>query len=95
MTRWWWLRHGPTHEKAFVGWRDVPADLSDTAAIARLNAHLPKGAVLVSSDLIRASATADTLAAGRTRSLDAPELRETLATGTGWGLRRLQREILI
>ncbi|PHR02026.1 MAG: histidine phosphatase family protein, partial [Sulfitobacter sp.] len=38
MTIWHWVRHGPTHEKAFVGWRDVPADLSDTAQIARLNA---------------------------------------------------------
>jgi len=76
MTRWWWLRHGPTHEKAFVGWRDEPADLSDTAAIARLDGFLPKGAVLVSSDLIRASATADALAAGRNRLPHAPELRE-------------------
>ena len=33
--RLWWVRHGPTHEKAMTGWRDVPADLSDTAAIAR------------------------------------------------------------
>jgi len=76
MTRWWWLRHGPTHEKAFVGWRDVAADLSDSAAIARLDGYLPKGAVLVSSDLQRAVQTADTLAAGRNRLPDAPQLRE-------------------
>jgi len=62
MTTWHWVRHGPTHEKAFVGWRDVPADLSDHAQIARLNAHLPRDAILVSSDLIRAAATADVLA---------------------------------
>ena len=24
--RLWWVRHGPTHEKAFCGWRAVPAD---------------------------------------------------------------------
>jgi alpha-ribazole phosphatase len=24
-----------------VGWTDLPADLSDTAALARLSAHLP------------------------------------------------------
>lgn len=59
MTVWHWVRHGPTHEKTFVGWRDVPADLSDTARIARLRAHLPKRALLVSSDLQRASTTAD------------------------------------
>jgi alpha-ribazole phosphatase len=76
MTRFWWVRHGPTHAKAFAGWRDIPADLSDHAALARLDAHLPQGATLVSSDLIRASATADALGAGRHRLPDAPALRE-------------------
>lgn len=76
VTRLWWVRHGPTHEKAFTGWRDVQADLSDRAALARLDAHLPQGAVLVSSDLIRAVATADALAAGRTRLPHDPRLRE-------------------
>jgi alpha-ribazole phosphatase len=74
MTRWWWVRHGPTHQKSFCGWRDVPADLSDTAMIARLNAYLPDDAVVVSSDLIRAVATADTL--GRTRLDHARDIRE-------------------
>jgi len=45
MTRVWWVRHGPTHEKAFVGWRDVPADLSDKSAIARTAAYLPDTAL--------------------------------------------------
>ncbi len=76
VTRLWWVRHGPTHEKAFTGWRDVPADLSDIAALARLDAYLPKGAVLVSSDLIRAVATADALAAGRERLAHDAGLRE-------------------
>ena len=77
MTTWHWVRHGPTHQKTFVGWRDVPADLSDTAQIARLNAHLPQEALLISSDLIRASATADTLtSAQRTRLPHDPDLRE-------------------
>ena len=76
MTTWHWIRHGPTHEKNFVGWRDVPADLSDTAHIARLNAHLPDRAFVVASDLIRASATADVLTPGRTRLPDDPGLRE-------------------
>ena len=60
MTKLWMVRHGPTHAKSMVGWSDIPADLSDTAAIARLRAFLPSAPV-VSSDLIRASATADTL----------------------------------
>jgi alpha-ribazole phosphatase len=76
VTRWWWVRHGPTHEKAFTGWRNVPADLTNFAQIARLDAYLPKRAVLVSSDLSRAIATADCLAEGRERLPHAPELRE-------------------
>ena len=77
MTNWWWLRHGPTHEKTFVGWRDVPADLSDTAALARLRAYLPKRALLVSSDLTRAVATADAVAGPQhMRLANTPDLRE-------------------
>jgi len=76
MTRFWWVRHGPTHQRAFVGWRDVAADLSDLARLARLNAWLPQGARLISSDLIRASATADALSRGRQRLPHDPRLRE-------------------
>lgn len=76
VTRLWWVRHGPTHEKAMVGWRDVPADLSDGETLARLDAHLPEGALVVSSDLIRATATADALQQGRQRLPHHPGLRE-------------------
>jgi broad specificity phosphatase PhoE len=76
MIRLWWVRHGPTHTKAFAGWRDIPADLSDHAALARLNAHLPQDALVVSSDLIRATATADALSQGRRRLPHEPALRE-------------------
>ena len=76
MTRLWWVRHGPTHEKAFVGWRDVPADLSDQALIDRVAAYLPADALVVSSDLIRASATADAIGKTRERLPDDPALRE-------------------
>ena len=75
-TRLWWVRHGPTHEKAFTGWRDMPADLSDTAKIARLHDYLPKQAALVSSDLQRARTTADAIEMGRTRLPHDPHLRE-------------------
>ena len=57
-TNWWWIRHGPTHEKSFVGWRDVPADLSDFSRIKRLRKILPKNPIILSSDLQRATATA-------------------------------------
>lgn len=76
VTRLWWIRHGPTHQKAFTGWRDVPADLSDSAKIKRLNAHLPQDAVLVSSDLLRARQTADAIAQTRLRLPPDPRLRE-------------------
>lgn len=76
MTRFWWVRHGPTHERAFVGWRDVPADLTDKAALARLDSHLPRDAVLVSSDLSRAVSTADALGPQRERLPHRTDLRE-------------------
>lgn len=77
MTTWHWVRHGPTHEKSFVGWRDVPADLSDTALIDRVRAHLPDEALIVSSDLIRSITTADVLTLpGHRRLAHMPDLRE-------------------
>ncbi|MEO0370995.1 MAG: histidine phosphatase family protein [Pseudomonadota bacterium] len=76
MSRVFWVRHGPTHAKAMVGWSDIPADLSDTARIARLEAFLPREAVVVSSDLIRAVATADAIQGPRTRLPHDPDLRE-------------------
>jgi broad specificity phosphatase PhoE len=86
MKRLWWVRHGPTHERAFCGWRDVPADLSDIAAIARLDAYLPAAAPLVSSTLLRARATADALAGSRPRLPARDDLRE-LHFGEWEGLR--------
>lgn len=76
VARLWWVRHGPTHQKVITGWRDVPADLSDDGALTRLDAFLPQGAIVVSSDLVRASATADRISATRTRLPDMPALRE-------------------
>lgn len=70
------VRHGPTHETAFTGWRDVPADLSDRAAVARMGAHLPAHACVVSSDLIRCVATADAISGSRIRLPHDPALRE-------------------
>ena len=61
MTVWHWVRHGPTHAKSFVGWRDVAADLSNQEQIDRLRASLPDQALVISSDLQRARHTADAL----------------------------------
>ncbi|MBL4916016.1 histidine phosphatase family protein [Szabonella alba] len=75
MRRLFWLRHGPTHARALVGWTDLPADLSDLAALARLSAALPQVPV-ISSDLQRAVTTADAIAGNRLRLPPDPALRE-------------------
>ncbi|MCZ4352179.1 histidine phosphatase family protein [Roseovarius aestuarii] len=76
MSRFFWVRHGPTHAKSMVGWSDLPADLSDTAHLARLENALPRDALVISSDLSRARATADALQGPRMRLPDDPALRE-------------------
>lgn len=75
-TRFWLVRHGPTHATGAVGWTDVAADLSDTARVARVRAALPAAAPVVSSDLRRAMATADAVATGGPRLAPTPALRE-------------------
>lgn len=76
MTRFWLVRHGPTHQKTFTGWRDVPADLSDQAALDRLHGYLPSDALITSSDLMRAVQTADAIAGQRHRLPPRKTLRE-------------------
>ena len=76
MSRVFWVRHGPTHARAMVGWSDIPADLSDTGRLDRLAAHLPPAAPVISSDLQRAVATADAIAHGRPRLPHDADLRE-------------------
>lgn len=75
-TRLFLIRHGPTHAKTMVGWSDLPADLSDHAALARLEAALPPAALVVSSDLIRAADTASAIQRNRHRLPHMPGLRE-------------------
>ncbi|NDR55920.1 histidine phosphatase family protein [Aliiruegeria sabulilitoris] len=76
MVNWWWVRHGPTHRRDMNGWTDVPADLSDTAALERLRDYLPADAPVVSSDLTRAIKTADAIQASRPRLPHERGLRE-------------------
>lgn len=75
MTQLWFVRHGPTHAKSMVGWTDLPADLSDLDAIARLDAYLPH-CPIVSSDLTRAVTTADAIQNERPRLPHDAALRE-------------------
>ncbi|MBV1866192.1 MAG: histidine phosphatase family protein [Rhodobacteraceae bacterium] len=76
MTRFWWVRHGPTHQNSFVGWSDVAADLSDKGAIERLQRHLPQNALVISSDLQRCVKTADAICGTRQRLPHTADLRE-------------------
>jgi broad specificity phosphatase PhoE len=85
MTRLHLVRHGPTHAKTMVGWSDLPADLSDQAALQRLHDHIPADAVVVSSDLSRAADTATAIQGQRLRLPHHPDLRE-INFGT-WELR--------
>lgn len=85
MSALWLIRHGPTHAEGMCGWSNLPADLSDTAAIARLAATLPTAPVM-SSDLDRAVRTADAVAGNRPRLPHDPDLRE-IHFGA-WELRR-------
>lgn len=86
MTRLHLVRHGPTHAKTMVGWSDIPADLSDRAAINRLHDHLPDNALVVSSDLSRAVDTASAIQGARRRLAHLPDLREI--NFGHWELRR-------
>ena len=76
MQRLFLVRHGPTHAKGMIGWTDIPADLSDHAALARLDAFLPSDAHIVSSDLIRTIETANAIEANRPRLPHEADLRE-------------------
>lgn len=76
MSRLFMVRHGPTHAKSMVGWSDVPADLSDLAALERLSGFLPQAAPVISSDLSRAVETANAIENGRARLPHDADLRE-------------------
>lgn len=75
-TSYWFVRHGPTHATGFAGHRDIPADLSDAATIARLEAYLPSNAKIMSSDLRRSRDTAAAIRGQRALLPEAPEFRE-------------------
>ncbi len=72
VTRWWWIRHAPvpSGRNIVYGQMDLDADCSDSAAFDGLARALPKGAVLVTSDLKRTIQTADAI---RAAGLDLPQ----------------------
>ena len=75
-TNFWFVRHGPTRATGAIGWTDLDADLSDAARLSALSTALPKDAVILSSDLTRASKTADAIADGRQRLSHDARFRE-------------------
>jgi len=89
MTRIFLVRHGPTHVKAMLGWSDLPADLSDQAALERLSAALPAEALIISSDLTRAADTATAIQGTRRRLPHDSDLREIHHTDAGWQVIRI------
>ncbi len=64
MIRLWWVRHAPVTARGLAGRRDVPADLSDRAALERLARFLPE-APIFTSPLLRTRATAAAIAGTR------------------------------
>jgi alpha-ribazole phosphatase len=86
ITRWWWIRHGPTNasDSLMVGQTDLPASLVGCEhALSRLVAYLPTRPVWVVSPMRRARETVAALvAAGTTRS---PELIEQSFTEQSYG----------
>lgn len=62
-TRWWWLRHGPVAGGRITGRLNVPCEVDDAPAFARLAASLPHDAVLLESGLLRCRQTAEALRA--------------------------------
>ena len=77
VTRWWWSRHAPvpSGRNIVYGQMDLDADCSDSAAFDGLARALPKGAVLVTSDLKRTIQTADAI---RAAGLDINSLYKTV-----------------
>ena len=65
VTRWWWVRHAvvPNPEGRCYGQNDMDCDVSDHALFRHQAALLPRGAVWVTSGLLRAIKTAETLRA--------------------------------
>jgi len=65
VTRWWWIRHAPVTEDGgcIYGQRDLPADVSDTAAFKALAGCLPREAFWVTSNLMRTHQTAAAIVA--------------------------------
>jgi len=66
-TRWWWVRHAPIaapNQGLINGQRDVAADVSDGARLARLAAAIPQDAHWLASPLVRTHQTAAALGRG-------------------------------
>lgn len=72
VTRWWWVRHAPVPnaDGRCYGQHDPDCDTSDADSFRGLRSMLPRGALLVTSDLARTRKTAAAIADA---GLDLPE----------------------
>jgi alpha-ribazole phosphatase len=62
-TRWWWVRHAPVRIDGgnIYGQTDIACDTSDTEVFEAVAKVLPRGAVWVSSNLLRTHQTAEAI----------------------------------
>lgn len=81
VTRWWWVRHAPIDAPSgtIAGRLDLPADLTDTGAVAAMAARLPFEALWLTTPLRRCRDTARALMDAKGEGLPlqvVPELTE-------------------
>jgi broad specificity phosphatase PhoE len=58
-TRWWWVRHAPVPDNGRIyGQSDLDCDCGDAEVFSILSRELPKGAIWLTSNLIRTQQTA-------------------------------------
>jgi alpha-ribazole phosphatase len=85
-TRWWWVRHAPVRIDGgnIYGQTDIACDTSDTEVFEAVAKILPRGAVWVSSNLLRTHQTAEAIwAAGYPKPANMPQYAELAEQNLG------------
>lgn len=95
-TRWWWVRHAPVPDSGRIyGQSDLECDCGDAEVFSILSQELPKGAVWLTSNLVRTQQTAAAILAAAPARFDGvrpiaiPEFAEQ-HLGAWQGLERKQ-----
>jgi broad specificity phosphatase PhoE len=70
-TRWWWIRHAPVPDGGRIyGQRDLDCDCTNTEIFRALAGELPRGAVWITSTLVRTTQTAAAIRAAAPQRFD-------------------------